>query len=226
MTIEELMAMIGGDNADTIKNGIVGLINDEKTKGVESYNKKDKETMKFKNALKGLGYDHEKHETVDSFLTEFQDELSNKDKTITDDKITTNSLNEKIDLLTKSISDRDAREEVLRVKTENATMRSKLTEALTGKVYGPNFIIDSLITNKEVSLNDDKVVFGDGDSVVDFDTGIAALFENNKGVVISQQSGGTGEPSNSSQEVKDPSEMSIEETNANLSDLKTQYGLK
>jgi len=226
MTVEELLKTITGDSAESIKEEIVNLINIEKEKGIASYNKKDKEVMKFKNALKEIGYDSTKYDTIESFLSTYKDEQTQRENASSEEKITINSLNEKIMNLSNTLEKEAQEKTALKLKSDKEMMTNKLTQAIGEKVYGSKFLIESLILNGTVSMQDDNIVWGSGDSAVDLETGVNSFLENNKDIVKSPQNGGSGTPPTGSKEVKDFSEMSVDEASANIEELKEHYGIK
>ena len=67
MNLEELLGKI---ESDELKEAIVSIVNEEKQKGISKYSKKDKEVLKYKSALKEVGYDTEKYSDIDAFISD------------------------------------------------------------------------------------------------------------------------------------------------------------
>jgi len=186
MTLDELKALLEGEGKTEIFETIVEMVNSEKEKGIAEKSKANREAQnlrKFKTALEALGYDGSAD--LDQFTSEIVTKVS-KPKEDKDNILTMKALNQRIQELTDQVNQE-------RNQLKTSKIQNKLTESLSNKVYGHQFLIKSLIADGKVDLNGDKIVFKDGDNVLDFDSGISKLLNDNKDIVKTVQNVGTGE---------------------------------
>lgn len=186
MNLEEILQSV--ENED-IKEGIVSLINAEKQRGIDSYNKKDKEVLNLKSKIKDLGYDSEKYDNVDSFF----EALKDKDTRVKDSEMTIAQLNEKLNDVTATLE----KQRVLSEKKAKESKTNKLTAELTNKIgnkfYGSQYMIESLINNERVDLSEDGSVVGrKGDDIIPFEKFYETLEEENRSNIKVEQTKGTG----------------------------------
>lgn len=186
MTLEEILSKV---EDETIKNAIVDVVNSEKEKGIQSYRKKDTEVLKYKNALKTMGYDHEKYSDVDEFINtkKLVEEKATKSE------MTIQSLNEKLIEIEANLQ--AERDKVVRKEQEAKTnyLTSELTKTIGDKFYGSQYMIKTLITDGVVDVQNNKVVFKDGDNILGFDEGVKKLEETNKDILKVNQKTGSGD---------------------------------
>ena len=224
MTFEELRAMLSseaGFDQEKALEGIQSLVNEEKQKGITLYQKKDGELLKLKNTIKEAGYDSSQHETLKEYVTS----LSKKAATSDEATITINSLNEKISDLTEkfSTSQREQQEAVTMATTES--LSSKLTGSLGDKLYGADYVIDSLLRNGDVKKVDDRATWSIDGTELDYDQGLEKFIKQSGDILKSTKTNGTGTPGDSSNIVKDYGEMSVDEATANLDAIKADLGI-
>jgi len=215
MTLEQLLALL---DAGTItkeqfadaKAVILASIDAEKTKGIDSYRKKDNEALKLKNALKTLGYNKDEVDGVDEFINSIKSKVVS-----TDGKdVALAELKSQIDTLMTNMANKDKETLEAKTKAERATITNELTKAIGTKFNASNLIIDSLVNSNKLKVVDDKVVFvGANDSVVTFDDGIKGLYESHKDLVKSEQRQGSETTKNApgSLNFKDIGTMSAED---------------
>ena len=75
MTLEDIAQLTGsveGEKLEALKNAVISLVGAEKQRGIEAANKKGQETEKFRNALKDVGYDPSKYESIKAFLDDYK----------------------------------------------------------------------------------------------------------------------------------------------------------
>lgn len=187
MTIEELKKMLeGSDNAESIIESVLDMVNSEKEKGVSSYKKKDQETLKLKNAIKELGFNPDEDGDLDTFI---QKQKSKKTETESV-KLSNAQLAEKLASIEEQMNAEKARASALQKKAEREKINSRLTSTIGEKIFGSKYIIESLINNGKVKVVDDDVVFVNGDDVIPFDTGVKNVLEENKEMLkVSQKNG-------------------------------------
>lgn len=150
MDLEELLSKI---ESEETKEAVVSAVEAEKQKGIESYNKKDRETLKFKNALKELGYDSTKHGDIESFVQSTKT-LNQK---ASSSEVTIAELQERLATVEGNL---EAERQLLQQKEAEAKV-SKIKAELTTKIgdmfYGSKYLIESLSSQCEVV--DGKVVY-------------------------------------------------------------------
>ena len=222
MTIDELKKMLEADGADknAIMESVIELVNAEKTKGIESYRKKDQESLKLKNAFKDLGYNSDE----DGDLENFVNKSKSKKTEVESSKLTIAQLSEKLTDLESKISQEKLRADTMRQRADKEKINSKLTATIGEKIFGSKYIIESLINNSKVKIIDDNVVFSEGDEIISFDTGIAKVLEENKDMLkIAQKSGGGSVKQDSNISTTDFANMSVEEVMANIDSVRKQY---
>jgi hypothetical protein len=172
--IEELEALIPEDKRDEVKTFVSGLVESEKTKGIDSYNKKDKEVLKYKTLVKELGYDNEQFESVDAFKESFKETKNVAEQS----SITIEQLNEKFETLntayTGEVSKRQSKEKEL----NDTTIRSALDKEIGSKVYGANAIIENVLLKGSLAIIDNKIVDKDGNSFESFTTTILDQYKD------------------------------------------------
>lgn len=225
MTFEELSELIKtaeGLDHDAVLEGIQGLVNEEKQRGISLYQKKDGELMKVKAAIKEAGFDSSKHETLKDYVKS----LGQKAQSSDEDKITINTLNEKLSDLTEKFTNAERAQMEAVQKANTETLRSKLTTALGEKVYGANYVIESLIQKGEVKKLDDKVVWSVDGMDLDYDAGLEKFLKNNGDIIKSTKTNGTGVPGSTSVSGKDNADLTVEEATANISALGKEYGIE
>ena len=225
--MEDVLAMInklGIDNKDDLTNTIITLVEEEKNRGIESYRKKDQEVLKYKNTLKELGWDSEKYQDVSEFVTT----VKKKDEVVSKKDITISELNTKlIDLESKWTQERESAKQITEKSNRNK-MLAELTGAIGDKLRGSKYIIDSYISNGRVAIVDDKVAFRDGETTIDFNTGIQKVLEENKDLlIVNQKTGSESKKTDTKvEDLGDLSKMSISEVRANIDVIRSKLGLK
>jgi uncharacterized small protein (DUF1192 family) len=220
MTLDELKAAISkglGTEADSVIEGIVGLINEEKQRGIAAYNAKDKELLSLKNEIKETGFTPEQH----SSLKEYVKTLGKKASSSEEQAVTINSLNERLTQLMNEVTATKAEQQAALQKAATETLRSKLTSALGDRIYGPNFVIDSLLQNGEVSLLEGKPVWGG----LEFEQGLEKFMKANAGITKPAKTNGTGVPGSNSAGLGKIEEMSVDEVASNLTAIKAELGI-
>jgi len=188
MNLEEILAKI---ESDELKEAIVSKINEEKEKGISSYSKKDREVLKYKNALKDLGYDHEKYNDVQEFI----ESKKSVEQTATDSKLTIATLNDKLNELTATLESEKAQAEAIKRSAKENKLTAELTKTIGGEFYGADYLIKSLITDGKVDLDEatNQVFFKNGDDLIPFEKGVEKLKEENRDMLKVTQAGGTGD---------------------------------
>jgi len=187
MTLEEILAQI---ESDELKEAIVGKINEETEKGKSLYSKKDREVLKFKTALKELGYDHEKYADVSEFI-DTKKEVESK---VNDSKLTIATLNDKLnDLTSKLEQERAEADRAKRVSKENK-ITAELTNKIGGEFFGASYLIKTLISDGKVDIDENnQLFFREGEDVIPFEKGLDQLKQENKDMLRVTQQGGTGD---------------------------------
>jgi len=191
MTLEQLLALLdsGEITKETAAQGkqvILDAIEAEKNKGITSYQSKDKEVLKYKAAVKKLGYSKEEVDGLDAFI----ESLASKSASADGKDVTIAELKSNITSITKRLDDEAAEKTALAEKHGNTRAQMELQKSIGDKFVGADTIIENLLLSKRVSVVDDKVVFKDGENIVTFEDGVKALEEKYKGQIKSNQAGG------------------------------------
>ena len=199
MELEELLKTLDEEQVSVITKAITK----ERETGISKYRAKDKEVLKFKNALKEMGYDSTKQE-LDNFTRTVAKKGDSKEG-----DISTKALETKLSELEASL-------EKERNEARTAKITSKLSEGIGGKLINSRLIIKEAIENGSFDLDGDKLVYKDGDNVYDADKGFEAIMTTYKDAVITSQVDGTESTGGDS---TDGSDISIEDlTNAFMED--------
>lgn len=190
MTLEQLLQMLedGSLTAEQFKEAktiISGAIDAEKTKGIDSYRKKDAEGLKLKKALKDLGYSKDEVDGVDEFVSG----LKNKITAVDGKDVTIAELKSSVEAIQQTLEAEKAEKSKLAETSITNTAKAKLIEALGDKFSAStaNTLIENLLLKKAVTVVDDKVVFKNGEEIVPFDDGVKGLLETHKDSLKNQQ---------------------------------------
>ena len=226
MNFEELKALLtapeGLDN-DKILEGVQGLINAEKQKGITEYQKKDGELLKLKNFIKESGFDSDRHGTLKEYIKSISTKAANSDN----DKVTINSLTEKLNELTETFATSQRVQKEATEKANTESLRSVLTSELGSKVFGAGFIIDNLLRKGDVKKVDGKDIFSVDGVDLDLKTGINKFLENNRDIVRSTPTDGRGVPVAGADEHKDYADMSNpSDVQGNMSEMSKEFGIE
>lgn len=162
-------------------------IEEEKERGIQSYRKKDAETLKLKNQLRSLetGTDENilREKTVAEQIKALQDQL--------DQERTTRSEAEN--------------------KIKNKTIESELTKALGDKIYGAEDFIQLAVLRGDLKILDDQIVTSEGKPFSDY---ITNVLESKKGQLKVVQNPGVNILPRQTNESGNKSFRSIEEINS------------
>ena len=197
-SLEEILSAIEGDD---IKEAIVGLIDNEREVGISKYNSKDKEVLKYKNAMKSLGFDKDKYETIDDFIESKQD----VEKKVTKSNLTIAELNDRLNTITDELNAERENVQAKAKESRDNKLTAELTQAIGGKYIGSEYMIRDLIREGQVDINDNKVVFKNGDDLIPFETGLKQLEEQNADMLKTSLKGGTGDVGGKTPKQKDTS---------------------
>jgi hypothetical protein len=170
------------ENGTSIVELVTGMLEAETEKGKGFYRKKDGEAKALRESLKKLGFDSDKFENVDEYLSAREKENSQTTTTM-------ESLKEALESMKAEVqAERD-----LRVQGERETLTSKAMAELTSglnNVYGSKHVIKGILADKEVKLGDNgNIMIGDT-GVSDF---VSNFLEENPDIVKAQQQGGSGD---------------------------------
>lgn len=177
-SIEELKSLIKDPQ---ILEDIVDSINAEKEKGISEKSKANKEAQnlrKFKTAVEAIGYGDS--DDLDSFVSSI---IKVKNKKPEENTLTLKTLNEQIESLKTELNS-------ARNKSKHDKIKAKLTEALSDKILGSKYIVDSLVSSNSVDIDGDDVIFKYDGSVVSFQEGIKKVMEDNKDLIKSSLKNG------------------------------------
>jgi len=217
----------------------VQAVEAEKNRGIEESRKANAEAQglrKFKIASEKLGY--QKDQDVDAFFDSLKvatTKAGEADQTkMTLEQVTAelNKLKTDFGKTTTELGLEKQRAEALKLESTRKTLKAKLVSALNDKVYGPDFVVDSLINAGQVALGDNETVeFVEGDKRIGFDEGLQRLLSSRTDIVKNAQRPGAGStPPQGGQAKKFTPEqiqgMDKETIRANLADVKASLGIK
>lgn len=210
----------------------------EKQRGIEESRKANNEAQnlrRFKIALEKIGY--QKDTDVDAFVdtlkvaTTKAGEADQAKMSLEQVVKELNTLKNDYTKTSTELAAEKQRADELKLNATKKTLKSKLADVLRDRVYGHDFVIDSLITNGEVSLADDEsVVFKSGDKTIDLNAGVAKLLETRTDIVRNGQKPGASTPppqgrSGQKYTQEQINSMSREDIKANLADVKASLGI-
>jgi hypothetical protein len=228
MELGELTAKLetlagGKELAETVVN----LVETEKQRGIQETGKRNKENQhlrRFKQSFEALGYDESVD--LDGFTASLVKKVNYKpsDDDVSQSKLTLKTLNDQIQKLTNDLQNE-------RNVSKTKTISAKLISSLTDKVYGADLLVKSLISDGQVDLQNDEVVFKHGENYVGFDEGIKNILEQRKDIVKNSQvpgsrtngSGVSDIPRNINDLIANGSPEQIQ---ANLAEIKKSLNLK
>jgi len=235
MELQDIISQLGGlelENKDALIDGIVGIVESEKQKGISSYRSKDQEALKLKNALKSLGYDHEKYTDIEDFIKS-KSEQPTQNRDITKDDVELSKLRRELDGLKSELESERTQTKQLKDKSDKSKITAELMKEIGDKVYGSKWVIESLIANGTVKVVDDEIAFVDGDSVYDFKTGLSNLLEKNPDILKVQQKSGAGSTKSNQPQINTEeltreriNSMSPEELLKNIDKIKAMAGIQ
>ena len=196
MELNEIKTLIEEklDNGNEVYESLLGFINDEKQKGIESHRKVNgeaKNLRKFKQSIEALGYNSEDdlNEFTNGIVTKIEDV---NDKSVKD-TLTLKTLNTKLKSLEDNLANEKLNSDKLRVVAKNKTIVNKLNSQIQDKFYASDLLISDLISNGKVDLSENgEVVFVDGEDVSNMADGVKSLMENRKDIVKNSQVNGAG----------------------------------
>jgi hypothetical protein len=225
MTLQELRELLGtaeGLNVDEILEGVQGMVNEEKQRGITSYQAKDRELLSLKNEIKETGFNKDQHGTLKDYVKTLGQKAASSDE----DKVTINSLNEKVSQLTEMMNATKAEQQAALQKATTESLRSKLVSSIGDKLYGAVYVIDSLLQKGDVKMVEEKPVWSFDGVDLDFNSGLEKFLKNSGDILKSTKTSGTGKPGETTVDVKDIEAMSVDEVAANLSSIKAELGIE
>lgn len=186
MDLETVLAKL----SDEEKSVIIACIEAEKTTGINASKKKGEEIKalitkqnRLKDAIRALELDPES-EDIDSQIGSLKDKIKGGGNAQTALEKQLAAITKQLDAITK---ERDETAKRLTTKT----ISERLTKALGDKVHAPEYIIKTLIADGSVTMNGDDVVWKNGDSELDLDSGAVAFLKANPNIVkVNQKPGG------------------------------------
>jgi hypothetical protein len=226
------------ENGKDLYEFYVSSVETEKQRGISEVRERNKEAeslRKFKIAFEKLGFNKESDE-LDSYvetLKTSKSKASEADST----KLTLGEVNSELAALRdkflaaqNELNTERKRASESALEAKKKALKLKLNTALNDKVYGPDFVADTLINDGKVDLEGDTVFFKEGDAKVAFEDGIKKLLEVRTDILKNTQKGGAqSAPQQGSTNKKFSMEqiesMSKEDIKANLKDIKSSLGI-
>ena len=192
MDLEEILSLLDGEELDRskVKESFKNFVNDVEEKGKSSYRKKDKEVLKFKEALKGLGWNADEQTDLEGFI----DSLKTTKTKVSDADLTIQSLNSKLNEITTSLEKERTLREQKEKEAKQGKISSKLATDLAGKVKGVDKVVE-LLTLKGVfdTTEEGNLYYKKGDEKLSYDDGLKHLLDSEFSEWrIAEQNAGTG----------------------------------
>ena len=187
-TLDDVKAFLEGqENGIEMYEAISNAILHERStgKGIAADEKRKVESMQ--KALKKLGFSPDEHE-LDSFI----DELSKETETGRKSKSKLTDSERRLLELEKKFDAEVHRRMELETKNKHSTIKSKLLKEFSDKMYSAEDKAKILIMENRVDLAEDgkSVIWRDGDSTIDFETGLSSYYNENKSDMKNSQKGG------------------------------------
>lgn len=217
----------------------VHAVESEKQRGIEESRKANSEAQnlrKYKIGMEKLGFNKEADE-LDKFLESIQ-VTAKKAGEVDTAKMTLDQVTSELNKLktdyTKTIAELNAEKknaETIKAQAARKTIKAQLIEKLNDKVYGHDFVAETLINDGRVILGEnDAVQFVEGDAKVSIDDGIKKLLETRTDIVKNQQRPGANSKAPAAKPAAKYSKeqiesMSPEDIRANLADVKASLGI-
>jgi hypothetical protein len=192
MDLATLLAKLNAEEKAVVENAIA----EEKNRGIEAARKKSDEVKRWmteansmKDALREIGLD------VDSDIGEqlrgITEKATGKPKTELEKQVVT--LTKQIQQLTQKAteSEKKAMESVERYR--NTKLSQELSKAFGEKIHASDYVINGLIREGKVTINElDEIVFKNGESEIDFKSGVDQFMKSNTHIVKNTQAPGAG----------------------------------
>jgi len=173
MDIDEIIGLLPETVREVAKDRILSEIDQEKQRVITEYRKKDSEVLKYKNTLRDIGYDPETFASVEEFKTSIKTKTAAADTS----NLTLKMLQEQLsDIKTQLVNETNLRV-TSEEKVKTGSIKQLLVEQIGGKFYGDQYLIENIISSKQLDIIDNKVVANDGRPFEQF---ITDLFEQNK----------------------------------------------
>ena len=190
MTLEEIAQLTGsveGEKLEALKNAVISLVGAEKQRGIEAANKKGQETEKFRNALKDVGYDPSKYESIKAFLDYYKTNAATTQTKLSESE----KVQQAFSALSTELESIKAELETTKREKLNNGVKLALTEAIGDRIYGADIAVQSLISGGNFVEEGGKFFAVDGDTktpVLDF----ANAFVDSRTDIhkVSQRAGG------------------------------------
>jgi len=188
-SIEEFKEAVKGlSNAADVEDYLNQAVEAERQSKLGKQRKTNEEAQLFKRykvALEAAGYDG-LAEDLDDWIAGLKKPA---DKGAADPEI--DKLRKEFAKAQKALEEEKANVQKIKSSADRKTVRSKLVEALRDKVYGPDLLADSLISEGKVKLGDDEsVLFVNGEDETEFGAGVKKLLETRPDLVRNTQAPG------------------------------------
>lgn len=197
-SLEDIEKILKEKGVAELTEDVSYLIENEKQRGISEKSKANREAQdmrKYKIAYermsKHLGI--ENIDDVDSSLESIGEKLKSSERG-TKAMSENEKLIKKLDEISKRLDSAENEKRDITEKAKKATIRSKLMNELSDKVFEPSLIIDSLVLAGKVDLSHDgeNIEFVKGDERLNFKDGLASFFNEHKGILKSNQVAGSG----------------------------------
>jgi len=225
------------ENGKELYEFYINAVETEKQRGISEVRERNKEAeglRKFKIAFEKLGFN--KDDSLDDYIENLK-KSAEKAKDADSAKLTLESVNselsnlrKKFELTANELASEKKAKEAIALENKRKSLKLKLTDALKDKVYGHDFVADSLINDGKVDIDKDEVYFKEGENKVAFNDGILKLLEERQDIIKNVQRGGAG----SNPTTKDTGKkytfeqiekMSKDDIKANMADIKASLGI-
>ena len=216
----------------------VSAVEAEKTRGIDESRKANAEAQnlrRFKIAVEKLGY--QKDQDLDAFMDTLK-VATTKAADADTAKLTLEQVTAELNKLkadySKTVTELGAeKERAQEIQTQaiRRTLKSKLVSLLEPKVYGHDYVADSLINDGRVALGDNETLeFVDGDKRVNANEGLRRLLEQRTDIVKNGQrpGAGTAAPTGGTSQkftLEQIQAMDKATIRANLPDVKASLGI-
>jgi len=212
-TLEEIKQFLESQGKGDFLEAIVTMLQESKQALQPDLSRAKNEAQKFrrfKNGFQELGFDTE-NGNVEEFiksLKESKEKVSVVDETTSENsalKTSIETLRRDLQKLQGDYQESNKKATELEIKHKQAKIATLLKKALsddtgTPKLYGQDSEIELLLMKNALDLDGERVIWRDGESTLDFDSGLKTFLEQKKSQLRnSQRPGSSGVPGGSPQ---------------------------
>lgn len=194
MTLEDIVKELGDDKSKII----FGAIDAEKQRGIEASRKKGEEVKKFmteanklRDSLRALEIDPDAN--IDEQIDDFKRRVEKLSKEGEGSEANIKNMQRQLAQISQQLEGEKKEREAAQRKYVNSKISESLTRAFGDTVYGVDLVVKGLMSDGKVKMADgEKIVFVDGESELDLESGVKLFLEQRKDLAKNTQRPGSG----------------------------------